>query len=617
MFRRTRPLAIVALLVLAACQGGGNVSSIPSAGGSSSQSLANVPAAAESVQSNATYKFPATAPQGMRIYVHLPLRNSAELDQLIKSQSSKDSPMYHHWLTPAQFRSEFAPAQSDLNTAAATLQSYGFKTTITSQAVVADAPQATVQRTFGVTLQPRTFVDAVTQKRVTALSTTHMPVLPSALSKLGVQVVGLNQLAAPRSNAVLVSKNPVSDNRYSSTGGYWFDDMKQAYDYPSYSTDNGAGSTIAVIGVADFLDSDVNMYFSHEHATPPTIIRRPVDGGPAPFGGVNDGSTDEISLDIQQSAGSAPGATIMYYGAPNPSYADFLDMWTAIVDDNIADVVSSSWTAGCELDFTPAYNNGVNEESILTPFHDIWRQGNAQGISFLNASGDYGATDCTNVAGTSLVYGVQAWASDPDVTAVGGTNLVTSYIANSLQSTYVTENAYPDLIDPALGAPPGYMWASGGGKSVLYAKPLYQYLVNTGASTRTIPDIAMHMGGCPAIAQQPCAPDRSYDITAIGGSYYGFIGTSASTPEFAGLQAIQDATLHSRAGNVNYLIYALAAIGSTGNGPVFHNNIPGNNGYPTHKGYNLVIGNGTPYAASYALRPFGPIAGDPQTPSNP
>ena len=67
---------------------------------------------------------------------------------------------------------------------------------------------------------------------------------------------------------------------------------------------------------------------------------------------------------------------------------------------------------------------------------------------------------------------------------------------------------------------------------------------------------------------------------------------------------------------MNYLIYALAAVGSLGV-PIFHNNIPGNNGYPSHKGYNFVVGNGTLFGSRYALDPFGPVAGNPQTPSNP
>jgi kumamolisin len=129
--------------------------------------------------------------------------------------------------------------------------------------------------------------------------------------------------------------------------------------------------------------------------------------------------------------------------------------------------------------------------------------------------------------------------------------------------------------------------------------------------------VSMHMGGCPVGSVQPCGPDRSSDVTALGGGFYLLIGTSASSPEFAGLQAMQDQLLGTRTGNVNYLLYALAAIGSVGNGPIFHNNIPGNNGYPSSRGYNYVVGNGTPYGSQYAFDPFGPLAGNPQSPSNP
>ncbi|MBV8245795.1 MAG: hypothetical protein JOZ38_07730, partial [Candidatus Eremiobacteraeota bacterium] len=78
-----------------------------------------------------------------------------------------------------------------------------------------------------------------------------------------------------------------------------------------------------------------------------------------------------------------------------------------------------------------------------------------------------------------------------------------------------------------------------------------------------------------------------------------------------------DATLGGRAGNANYLIYFLAALGSFGD-PIFHSNIPGNNGYYlTRPGYNEVVGNGTPRGAQYAFDPFGPFAGNPGAPSNP
>jgi subtilase family serine protease len=307
----------------------------------------------------------------------------------------------------------------------------------------------------------------------------------------------------------------------------------------------------------------------------------------------------------------------MVYQAPQPTLAAFFDLFTAIVDDNKADVVSNSY-GECELFFTKAYNSGQDYTYLLRDYHDLFRQGNAQGITFVNASGDGGSFGCPNVAGTHVVPGVIIWADDPAVTGVGGTNLKTSYIKGSLQSTYVSQNAYFDFFSASSGALPGSVWGSGGGKSVVWGKPTYQTFVSTSASTRAVPDLAMHMGGCPVGAVTPCSPDRSFDWAVINGNYYGLIGTSASSPEFAGLQALQNEFLGSRAGNANFIIYALAQAGTIGNGPVYHNDIPGNNGiYVSGPGYNFVVGNGTPRGAQYANDAPGPFAGDPNTPSNP
>jgi subtilase family serine protease len=602
--------AAAAVFALSACGGGGTSSnSIPMTPQLTNQ---NNPITGAGTQS---YAFPNTAPSGVRIYVHLPLRNSTQLDQLIQQQSTKDSPQYHQWLTPAQFRASYGPTASSLVTVASALSAQGFKTAITSQGVVADAPQATVERVFNVHLTNR----AAALSRgtaVTLLQADKAPTVPTALTSVGAQVAAFAPLPAMKPDFMKASPVSFADNRYSNVGPYWFDDLKQAYTYPSYRTAKGNGRTIGIVAACDFLDSDVSLYFSHENLTPPNLVRRPVDGGSPAFD-IDNGDCDEVSLDVQQSGGSAPGATIMVYEAPDASITpSFLDMYTAMVEDNKADVVSTSFGL-CELYFSAAYNGGEDFTYLFGTFHDLYRQGNAQGITFVQSSGDNGALGCTDITGAIATLGVNWAANDTDVTGVGGTNLVTSYNANSLRSAYVAENAFDDLFSPSSGEPAGEVWGSGGGKSVYFQKPIYQYLVNTGAATRTVPDVAMHMGGCPFGAVTPCAPDRSSDVTALGGAFYLLIGTSASSPEFAGLQAIQDELLGSRTGNVNYLLYALAALGTVGNGPVFHNNIPGNNGYPSTRGYNYVVGNGTPYGAQYDFDPFGPEAGNPQTPSNP
>ena len=131
---------------------------------------------------------------------------------------------------------------------------------------------------------------------------------------------------------------------------------------------------------------------------------------------------------------------------------------------------------------------------------------------------------------------------------------------------------------------------------------------------RTIPDIAMHMGGCPGGTIQPCNPDDSSAVTAIGGNFYLLIGTSASAPEFAGLLAVTEGTIGTRLGNANGYIYFSALLQGSG---AFHNAIPGDNGYPSNRGYNYVVGNGTPKAAAFSLNFESPLSGVPQTPTNP
>jgi subtilase family serine protease len=268
----------------------------------------------------------------------------------------------------------------------------------------------------------------------------------------------------------------------------------------------------------------------------------------------------------------------------------------------------------CELYYTAAYNGGTDFTSILQLQHDIFRQGNAQGITFVEASGDNGAYDCFDPTFSYLVKGVENPADDTATTAVGGTNLVTKSIPGSRDSAYVRESAFADPYDPSSGAPPGAIFGSGGGISVLFPKPWYQELVNTHARTRTVPDVAMHMGGCPVGAATPCNPDDSAVLTVVGGGLYEVVGTSASSPEFAGLLAVTEQTLGTRLGNADGYIYALSLVGSEA---VYRQDIPGNNGYPTSHGYNYVLGNGTPHAAVFAARPLAPRAGVPWTPSNP
>src|ERR1700743_2796861 len=107
---------------------------------------------------------------------------------------------------------------------------------------------------------------------------------------------------------------------------------------------------------------------------------------------------------------------------PDQSFPPIAAPSAAVDEDNSVDIVSSSF-GGCERDFTPAYNGGQDFTSIPKMLHQLFLQGNAQGITFLSSSGDNGAVPCLSAAfvkngisGTSFVEGVETPASDPSVT---------------------------------------------------------------------------------------------------------------------------------------------------------------------------------------------------------
>jgi subtilase family serine protease len=558
--------------------------------------------------------------RGTMVAVHLPLRNVQELDALIAASSDRNSPQFGHFLTPQQFRASYAPAAADVAAAQASLKSMGFQTQATGQNVFASAPQAVVERAFGVKISP------ADGKRA-SMTVDRAPRVPDALAKLGATVTVKNFVYQPHSMLAGPSGNPTefTDNRYGPDGPYWFTDLKEAYGYPTWSAFHGNGRTIGIVMATDAQDSDITSYFTHENyqnfAPIPTIEHVKVNGG-APFGGIGNGASVEASLDAQQSLGSAPGAHVIMYSLPDLSQDNILAAYDQIVSENRADIVTSSFGL-CELYYTAAYNGGTDFTFYMDAFHDAFKQGNAQGITFVASSGDHGSYECADVANTMKIQqGVSNPANDPNVTAVGGTNLVTTIVPPNTTTTpyqytskYVSENAYDDQFQPAASGYPNDIWGSGGGISTYYSKPAYQYLVNTrNNSQRTIPDISMHMGGCPFGAVTPCGPDRSADIVRINNRNYGVIGTSASSPEFAGLLAVTEQSLGGvRLGNANFLIYAEAF--------AFRNNVfrhpPGNNGYPTHADYDYVVGNGTPKATNFMLHPGTPQAGDPMTATNP
>ena len=616
------------------------------AGVFTTQAALSAPLRAATAHPDATATVSAASAQDLVEFgVYLPLRHTAQLDALIAQQHDQNSAQYHQWLQPADFMQRFGPRPEDIAAVKEALTARGLTIVSTNgHGVRVRGTAAAVTQAFSTPLQK---VTRHARARFQARQGLRMPV---ELAAIDLRVIGLDAVPEHKVHAKVKGlAAPVNvDNRYSTTGPYWFDDLKQAYDYPAYSSStDGSGVSVAVLMADLIFPGDVQAMFDHEKFTAitgkpaPGVTTVPINGG-----GVEDGyGSVEASLDVQQVLGGAPGANVTLVSLPDLSDDNIMAGYTYIVDTNKYDIVNSSF-GGCELGYTAAYNGGVDYTYILQAYHELFLQGNAQGITFVASSGDEAGLECPSVdyfyGGTSptFVPSVSNPAEDPAVTAVGGGNLVTASAPPSLSSAYVRESAYADPEEPydpyGLGVNvSGGAWGAGGGVSVVFPRPLYQVFARTGSSKfRTIPDVGMSVGGCPG-GTISCSADDSSVVTAygvgIGGGYYTLIGTSVASPEFVGALALfeqQFGKKNHRQGNVNYYLYAAGALQTLAGGTkapsllqFYHRNNPGFNGvyyddFPSYN-YNSVYGNGSPDVR----RLFGltryPAAGVPQTAGNP
>ena len=605
----------------------------------------------------------AVAPsQAVGFDVILPLHDSAGLGALLKAQHDPASPSYHKWLTPQQFGQRFGPGAATLGDVAASFTTQGLAVETHTRSLHVTGTALQVSKALGTSLM----MGHVAGER-SRMVAARAPTLPDAAARAGAVVLDFGR--STRSAHTFAKRVPgvaipfgTPDNRKSTVGGYWYTDLKQAYQYPSYQTQvsvggktqrlDGTGTTIGILMSSDIFDSDVQATFDHENfsknagTADPTLFKRVYVNGGAD---TTSPALDEASLDVQESLTGAPGSHVVLYDIPDLSDQNIVAGYITIDEANEADVVSSSF-GGCELAYTAAYNNGIDETYLLNIYHQLFQQGNAQGISFLASSGDEAGLECptanyvTDATPGQFIASVSTPAADTDVTAVGGTNVVTTHSTTTLDSSYVGENAWSDPEIPydiyGLGSTvSGGVWGAGGGLSSYFSQPSYQLLSNTGSTTqRALPDIGMQVGGCPGgISVTPCNggdnpingngnTDRSYVYVALQGKFVGLIGTSVSSPELAGATALL-IEQYGRMGNLNNYIYAASAVQAYGGNlfgdalTIFHRSIPGYNGVVANSSlgpaFNYTTGVGTPIVYRYVGAPFAQPAGLPQTSSNP
>lgn len=255
---------------------------------------------------------------------------------------------------------------------------------------------------------------------------------------------------------------------------------------------------------------------------------------PDGLGPPNSSWAGEITLDVTWAHAIAPGANITLVLAKSNDDADILSATKYAVDNNLGDIISQSF----------GENESCMDPNLLAQQHQIFADATAKNVTIFASSGDDGAGQPT-CDGSSLVKAVSTPAVDPLVTAVGGTALNAARYclsalgcdpsANPAPGTYQGEVAWNEWPD---------FGATGGGFSVLFDEPSYQ-------------QGTIHGG------KQRGAPDVSYDAAVLDGGvlvrftgvWFLFGGTSAGSPQWAGILAIGDQKAGYNLGFINKALY--------------------------------------------------------------
>jgi hypothetical protein len=535
--------------------------------------------------------------QMLRLVFALKPPHMQEEEQFLNQLQDRDSPLFHKYLSEQEWDERFAPSAQDEQAVAAWAQSQGL--TITQRypnrlLVDVEAPVAIIEKALDVAINRYQIGSA------SYYSNDRDPALPAQFIGIVHAVLGLNNIEVAHTfskgsqnftgpdylpgPAYTVGSHLASDakkpraamsgrvkrpDNYENPYWPWELWAAGAYNYGSMTVRNYTGyglynlqrccnplnnpnnsppeASIAIAIWGDFLDSDFQAFVAGSMAT--NVQRYFVDGTPPCCSVETTMEVDWSTAMANSFDTSADTAAIHVYEGVNGQFSTLLDVVNRALSDGHARVLSMSWGAA------EIYGN---PPSVMDSFHAIFNQMSGQGWTLVAASGDGGATtDCADHLSVSYP------ASDPDVTAAGGTTLVVT----PGDDRFVSETGWTGGSDGCSNNDGG----SGGGCSAYYAAPGYQSRPACGANSRSLPDLALNADGL-----------NTPQVVIHQSWVYPAGGTSIVAPEIAGLYAQANA----------YLLY----IGS----------IVGNTCGPSYSAPCAPLGNANPSLYAEGYEPFAP-----------
>ena len=372
--RRLRYTAVLAAAALAsaALTAGTTAASAGTAGAPVGEAPALPPGAAVAG--------PEAGSAALHITVALRPADPAGLNALATQVSTPGSPQFRHFLSPAQVQDRFGPPGG----AAAAVTSWLRSQHLSTGSALGDG--LLIPATGSTAQVEAAFQTTIDQVRLAngrmARVNRQAPKVPARLRRWVTAVAGLDNLNTPRPGlAQGAAAGPQACPAARKTPHvYTAAQLARAYGFtPLYrGGDFGQHITIALFELADYATSDIGTY-KRCYGIHPAVRRVPVDGGTtikASGQGIG-----EVTADIEVAGVMAPRARILVYEAPaSGGDASSLDNYGTIVQQNRAQVVSSSW-GNCEP---------VISTRVLTVESQLFQEMAVQGQSMMAAAGDAG-----------------------------------------------------------------------------------------------------------------------------------------------------------------------------------------------------------------------------------
>jgi subtilase family serine protease len=513
--------------------------------------------------------------QRMTLVLQMTDAQHASLRQLLADQQTRSSGSFHKWLTPEEYADRFGVTERDAERIKTWLEREGFASVEIAKSRARILFSGTAGQAKNAFLAP---IHRYQLNGVEHYANASAPFIPNQLSGLVSQIRGLNDFH-PRPHAVRARKaSPAASPHFtSSISGSNFvtpADFATIYNVKSlYNAGiDGTGQKIAIAGQTDIDVKDIQAFRSAAGLAPndPQVVLYGTDPGTI----TND--LGEADLDIEWAGAVARNATIIYVNS-----SDVFTSAMHAIDDNLAPVLSLTYGT-CEA------NAGAADINTLTT---AFEQANAQGMTVVAAAGDFGAADCDQPSDSNRIISsaTQGLAIDvpgdiPNVTAIGGTEFnegtgtfwsTTNDANNGSALSYINEKVWND------SSTSGGIAATGGGVSKFFTKPGWQTGENVpNDGFRDTPDLSLSSS----------ADHDGYLICSGGDCVNGFRntdttldvagGTSVAAPSFAGVIALLNQHTGTIQGNINLVLYPLAA--ATTN--VFHDIFEGDNRVPCTTG---------------------------------